>query len=53
VENWKKVLWLDKTKINRIRLDERVYTWKERGLPLLDYTITPTVKHEGGNNLII
>ena len=30
-----------------------MYTWKEKGTPLSDRTTTPTVKHGGGNNLII
>ena len=27
--------------------------WKERGEPISDRTTTPTVKHEGGNNLMV
>jgi len=53
VEDWKRVLWSDETKINRIGSDGRVYTWKEKGESLSDRTTTPTVKHGGGNNLII
>jgi DDE superfamily endonuclease len=30
-----------------------VYTWKSRGEPLSDRTTTPTVKHEGGKNLMV
>src|SRR5882672_6113987 len=51
VEDWKRVLWTDETKINRIGSDGRVYTWKQKGVPLSDRTTTPTVKHGGGNNL--
>ena len=53
VEDWKRVLWSDETKINRIGSDGRVYTWKPRGEPLTDRTTTPTVKHGGGNNLMV
>ena len=53
VEDWKRVLWSDETKINRIGSDGRTYTWKQRGEPLLDCTTTPTVKHGGGNNLMV
>jgi transposase len=53
VEDWKRVLWLDETKINRIGSDGRVYTWKERGSPLSDCITSPTVKHGGRNNLIV
>jgi transposase len=31
VEDWKRVLWSDETKINRIGSDGRVYTWKKKG----------------------
>ena len=53
MEDWKRVLWSDKIKINRIGSDGRVYTWKEKGTPLSDRTTTPTVKHGGGNNLMV
>ena len=53
VEDWKRVLWSDETKINRIGSDGRVYTWKQRGEQLSDRTTTPTVKHGGGNNLVV
>jgi transposase len=53
VEDWKRVLWSDETKINRIGSDGRVYTWKKRGEALSDRTTSPTVKHGGGNNLMV
>ena len=53
VEDWKRVLWSDETKINRIGSDERVYTWKQKGESLSNRTTIPTVKHGGGNNLMI
>jgi len=53
VDDWKRVLWSDETKINRIGSDGRSYTWKQRGAPLCDHTTTPTVKHRGGNNLMV
>lgn len=53
VEDWKRVLWSDETKINRIGNDGRVYVWKRKGEPLSDRTTTPTVKHGGGNNLMV
>ena len=51
VEDWKRIMWSDETKINRIGSDGKVYTWKEKGAPLSDRTTTPTVKHGGGNML--
>ena len=53
MEDWKRVLWSDETKINRIGSDGRVYTWKEKGTPLSDRTTPPSVKHGGGNNLMV
>ena len=53
VADWKQVLWSDETKINRIESDGRTYTWKKKGEPLSDRTTTPTVKHGGGNNLMV
>jgi len=34
-------------------LDGKVYVWKKRGEPPSDHTTTPTVKHGGGNNLMV
>ena len=53
VEDWKRVLWSDETKINRIGSDGKVYVWKQHGEPISDRTTTPTVKHGGGNNLMV
>jgi transposase len=53
VEDWKRILWSDETKINRIGSDGQVYTWKKKEEPLSDRTTTPTVKHGGGNNLMV
>ena len=47
------MLWSDETKINRIGSDGKVYVWKTRGEPLSDCTTTSTVKHGGGNNLMV
>ena len=53
VEAFKRGLWSDETKINQIGPDGKVYVWKERGEPISDRTTTPTVKHRGGNNLMV
>src|SRR5271155_5352150 len=53
VEDWKRVLWSDETKINRIGSDGKVYVWKKRGESISDRTTTPTVKHGGVNNLMV
>ena len=53
VEDWKRVLWTDETKVNRIGSDGKVYVWKKQGEAISDQTTTPTVKHGGGNNLMV
>ena len=47
------MFWSDETKINRIGSDGKVYCWKQRGETVSDRTSTPTVKHGGGNNLMV
>ena len=47
------MLWSDETKINWIGSDGRVVVWKKRGEPPSDRTTTPSVKHGGGNNLMV
>src|SRR6185437_2095516 len=46
-DDWKRVLWSDETKVNKINSDCRVYVWKKKGEPLSDRTTTTTVKHGG------
>jgi Transposase len=48
VEDWKRVLWSDKTKINQIGSDGKVYVWKQQGELVSGHTTIPTVKHRGG-----
>ena len=43
--------WWDK--VNRVGSDGKVYVWKQQGEPVSDQTTTPTVKHGGGNNLMV
>ena len=53
MEDFKWVLWSDETKTNQIGSDGKMYIWKERGEQLSDWTTAPTVKHGGGNNLMV
>ncbi|KAH0583229.1 hypothetical protein H2248_012645 [Termitomyces sp. 'cryptogamus'] len=53
VEDWKIVSWTDETKINRIGSDGKQYVWKLQGEGISDQTTTLTVKHGGGNNLMV
>ena len=50
VKDWKRVFWSDETKINCIGKE---YVWKKRGELISDRTTIPTVKHGGGNNLMV
>src|SRR6267154_1679264 len=52
VADWKRILWTDETKINRVGSNGKVYVWKQRGESISDCTTSPTVKHGGGNNLM-
>ena len=47
------MLWSDKTNINWIGSDEKEYVWKFWREPLSDCTTIPTIKHGGGNNLMV
>ena len=49
VEDWKRVVWTDETKINRLGSDGRKWVWKEVGEPLNDRLVESTVKFGGGN----
>ena len=49
LEDWKRVLWTDETKINCLGSDGRKWVWKEVGEPLSDRLVESTVKFGGGN----
>jgi len=48
VEDWKRVIWSDETKVNRFGSDGRQYCWKKPGEPLGDREVEATVKFGGG-----
>jgi transposase len=52
VEDWKRVIWSDETKINRIGSDGRQWVWKEVGEGLIDREVQGTVKYGGGNLMV-
>ena len=52
MEDWKRVIWSDETKINRFGSDGHQFVWKKRGEPLSDRTTPPTVKFGGGNLMV-
>ena len=52
LNNWKRVIWSDETKINRFGSDGHQFVWKKKGEPLSDRTTIPTVKFGGGNLMV-
>ena len=52
MEDWKRVIWSDETKINIFGSDGHQYVWKKKGEPLPDRATTPTVKFGGGNLMV-
>ena len=49
VEDWKQVIWSDKTKINCIGSDSKRWAWKKAGEGLSDRLVGGTVKFGGGS----
>jgi len=49
LEDWKRIVWSDETKINCLGSDGRKWVWKEVGEPLSDRLVESTVKFGGGN----
>jgi transposase len=49
MEDWKKVVWSDETKINRLGSDGKKWVWKKKGEGLTDRTVQGTQKFGGGS----
>jgi hypothetical protein len=49
IEDWKKVVWLDETKINCLESDGCKWVWKKVGEELSDRLVEGTVKFGGGS----
>ncbi|KAG1167121.1 hypothetical protein G6F46_012603 [Rhizopus delemar] len=49
VDDWKKVIFSDETKINIFGPDSNPYTWKEDGAVSRPHHINQTVKYGGGS----
>jgi len=52
VEDWKKVVWSDETKINRLGSDGRKWVWKKPGENLNDRLVEGTLKFGGGSLMV-
>jgi hypothetical protein len=49
VDDWKRVVWSDETKINRVGSDGRKWVWKKPGSALTDQHVKATLKFGGGS----
>ena len=52
VEDWKKVVWSDETKINRLGSDGKKWAWKKAGESLSDRLVEGTLKFGGGSLMV-
>lgn len=52
VEDWKRVVYSDETKVNRWGSDGRKWCWKRGVQPLLDHHVSTTIKHSSGNVMV-
>ncbi|KAI1002524.1 hypothetical protein K3495_g5679 [Podosphaera aphanis] len=51
-DDWKRIVWSDETKINRLQSDGRSWTWKMRGRGLIEREVEETLKFGGGHIMI-
>lgn len=51
-DDWKRVVWSDETKINRINSDGRVWVWKKKGEAFSDRMVIETKKFGGGSLMV-
>ena len=49
LEDWKRVVWSDETKINHLGSDGRKWIWKKKGEGLSDRLVSGTLKFGGGS----
>src|SRR5690349_12460060 len=49
MDDWKSIIWSDKTKVNTRNSEGIKYHWKRKGDPIKEFYLEPTVKHGGGN----
>ena len=52
LDDWKRVVWSDETKINRLGSDGRKWAWKKPGEGLSDRLVEGTAKFGGGSIMI-
>lgn len=52
IQDWKRVIWSDETKINRFSSDGRSWSWIREGGSLQTHHVKETVKYGGGSIMI-
>ncbi len=52
VDDWKRVIWSDETKVNRLGSDGRKWAWKRSGENLSERLVEGTLKYGGGSVMI-
>jgi transposase len=52
LDDWKRVIWSDETKINRFNSDGRTWAWIRDGETVKSRHVKPTVKHGGGSIML-
>jgi transposase len=52
VDDWKRVIWSDETKINRLGSDGQQWVWKEAGEGLNARLVQQTTKYGGGHVMV-
>ncbi|KAG1167300.1 hypothetical protein G6F71_009557 [Rhizopus microsporus] len=52
IEDWRRVIWSDETKINRFNSDGRAWAWVRDGSSLQPKQVKQTVKHGGGSVMV-
>ncbi|KAK4512807.1 uncharacterized protein ATC70_003515 [Mucor velutinosus] len=52
VDDWKRVIWTDETKINRFNSDGRQWAWIRSGEQLQNHHVKLMVKHGGGSIML-
>jgi transposase len=51
-EDWKRVIFSDETRVNRLGSDGRAWTWKRLGSSIVDREVIPTLKFGGGGIML-
>lgn len=52
VDDWKRVIWSDETKINRFQSDGKAYFWSRPHETIQKHHVKQTVKHGGGSLMV-